>query len=144
MNFINSYDVLDLSQLQDIAEKIAAVVKIGDVICLRGDLGVGKTQFAKFFIQALSAPEVEVSSPTFGLVQIYDTKVGDVWHFDLYRLIKEEEIYEIGLQQALDEGISLIEWPQIVESLLPKQRLEINISFNEHHENYRDVRINKG
>jgi tRNA threonylcarbamoyl adenosine modification protein YjeE len=136
--------MLDLSMLQDIAEKIAAVVKIGDVICLKGDLGVGKTQFAKFFIQALSCSEVEVSSPTFGLVQIYDTRVGDVWHFDLYRLIKEEEIYEIGLQQALDDGISLIEWPQIVESLLPKQRLEINISFNAHHENYRDVRINKG
>jgi tRNA threonylcarbamoyladenosine biosynthesis protein TsaE len=114
------------------------------VICLKGDLGVGKTQFAKFFIQALNNTEVEVSSPTFNLVQIYESRVGDIWHFDLYRLTKAEEIYEIGLQQALDYGISLIEWPQIAQDLLPKSCLEINLSFNKDNENYRDINLIRG
>jgi tRNA threonylcarbamoyladenosine biosynthesis protein TsaE len=144
MNFINSYDMLDLSGVQSIAEKIASTVKVGDVICLKGDLGVGKTQFAKFFIQALNNTEVEVSSPTFNLVQIYESRVGDIWHFDLYRLTKAEEIYEIGLQQALDYGISLIEWPQIAQDLLPKSCLEINLSFNKDNENYRDINLIRG
>jgi tRNA threonylcarbamoyladenosine biosynthesis protein TsaE len=133
--------MLDLSELQMIAKQMASAVKKGDVICLKGDLGVGKTQFAKFFIQALTNMSQEIPSPTFSLVQIYEGLGCEIWHFDLYRIELVEEIYEIGLEQALSQGISIIEWPDIVEKLLPKPRLEVQLNFSKSGENFRDVNI---
>lgn len=104
---------------------------MGDVITLAGDLGVGKTEFARAFIGACVGEEVEVLSPTFTLVQPYETKLGTIWHFDLYRLTSEEELVEIGMQEALDNGLSLIEWPQIAAALLPKEKLAIELSFTQ-------------
>lgn len=100
---------------------------MGDCILLRGDLGSGKTTFARGFIQALNPAHDEVVSPTFTLVQTYPAGDKAVWHFDLYRLKNPEEITEIGLDEALHSGITLIEWPELVQSLLPRDALDVTI-----------------
>ena len=94
-----------------VAEAVARVSGSGDVIGLVGDLGSGKTSFARAFVRSLTGPGEEVPSPTFTLVQTYD--VGDlaVTHADLYRLEDPEEIWELGLEDMTAAGIVLIEWP---------------------------------
>lgn len=100
----------------------------GDVITLEGPMGAGKSEFARAFIQHLVGEEIDVPSPTFTLVQTYEIPKGTIWHFDLYRLEDEDEIYEIGWEEALSDGILLIEWPERLGSLLPKKRTEIKIT----------------
>lgn len=112
-----------------IARRLAAVARAGDVIALNGDLGAGKTSFARGFIAALTGQAEETPSPTFTLVQTYDSERGTIWHFDLYRLERADEALELGLEDALAEGIALIEWPARIAGLLPQERLEVTLSF---------------
>lgn len=103
------------------AARVAAAMKGGDVLLLEGDLGAGKTVFARALIRALAGDSgLEVPSPTFTLVQTYDTPRGIVWHFDLYRLEEPEEIYEIGWEEALAGGIVIVEWPERLAGRLPE------------------------
>lgn len=119
-------------RLQDLAatERLAALIEPlggpGDVIALEGDLGAGKTAFARALIQARFGA-IDVPSPTFNLVLTYG--VGDdrdIWHFDLYRLEDADEVYELGYEDALDAALSLIEWPARLGSLLPPTRLSLS------------------
>ena len=112
----------NLEEFKAYAKKLAEATKAPACICLIGDLGAGKTEFARAFIRA-KAGEVTVASPTFNIVQVYD----NIQHFDLYRLKSAEELQEIGLEDALQTSICLIEWPQIAESLLPKDRTIIKL-----------------
>lgn len=119
-------------ELEDVAKTLARYCKAGDVLALYGSLGAGKTVFSRAFIRSLSDENEEVPSPTFTLVQIYDVRDAggtetSVWHFDLYRLKEAEEVYELGFEEALSGGISLIEWPERAGRLLPRTRLEIRI-----------------
>jgi len=118
----------DASQTHLIAKALARQCRSGDCILLRGDLGAGKTTFARGFIEALCG-EQEVVSPTFTLVQTYPSPAGAIWHFDLYRVKNPEEIAEIGLDEALTGGITLIEWPEIVQSRLPDDALNVTIEI---------------
>ena len=100
---------------------LAARLKPGDVVGLTGDLGAGKTTLARAIIRAAAAdPELIVPSPTFTLVEVYETPRGTFWHFDLYRLEAAEQVYELGWEEALAEGIVLLEWPERLGRLLPK------------------------
>ena len=112
-----------------LAQAIAAVARPGDVIALTGELGVGKTRFARAFVDALTGAREEVPSPTFTLVQTYESPAGTIWHFDLYRLSRPDEAYELGIEEALADGISLIEWPERAQGLLPDQRLDLTLAF---------------
>jgi tRNA threonylcarbamoyl adenosine modification protein YjeE len=112
-----------------LAAHLAALAEPGDVIALRGDLGAGKTTFARAFIRARGAGEEEVPSPTFTLVQIYEAGAAATWHFDLYRLTAADEAWELGIEEAFASGISLIEWPDRLGPLLPPHCLEIALDF---------------
>jgi len=108
---------------------LAALVRIGDFIALHGDLGVGKTALARALIQArlaLYGREEEVPSPTFTLVQAYETPDLLLTHVDLYRIDRPEDATELGLADAQDEGVVLVEWPEKLGTL-PADRLDIEL-----------------
>jgi tRNA threonylcarbamoyladenosine biosynthesis protein TsaE len=111
---------------------LASLARPGDILALWGDLGAGKTTLARGFIAALVPAQEAVPSPTFTLVQTYpadiDGQAVEIWHFDLYRLKAAEEAYEVGIEEAFAEGISLIEWPERLGSLLPRRRLDVTLS----------------
>lgn len=121
----------NLEQTKSLAEKISKLVTIGDVIELKGDLGAGKTTFARYFINSLLEKEEDILSPTFNIVHPYHTKNFTIWHFDLYRIEDINEVEEIGIFDAFDEGVSLIEWPQIISSIVPENRLLLNLIEND-------------
>jgi tRNA threonylcarbamoyl adenosine modification protein YjeE len=111
-----------------LAARIASRAAARDVIALWGNLGAGKTAFARAFIRARAGdPAIEVPSPTFTLVQTYDLQP-PVWHFDLYRLISEDDVWELGIEEALADAISLIEWPERLGALLPDSRLDVGFA----------------
>lgn len=125
---MGSIDLPDEAATAALAARIAGQARPGDVIALKGDLGVGKTSFARGFIAALGGGE-EVPSPTFTLVQLYELGRVAVWHFDLYRLKAAEEAWELGIEEAFASGISLIEWPERLGGLLPERRLDVGLDF---------------
>jgi len=115
-------------RLLRLAEDVAFTIKPGDTIALIGDLGAGKTTLARAVIRALGVPEhEEIPSPTFTLVQTYETPRMTVAHFDLYRLSEPTELDELGLDLALRQGVALIEWPERAGGILPHDRLEIQL-----------------
>lgn len=121
-------DVINnLQELADFAAQIARQDK--RIICLNGDLGAGKTEFSRAFINSLSAEKQVVTSPTYNIVQIYDIEnnidAKKIYHFDLYRLENEEELHEIGFEEALETNICLIEWPEIAQNTLKKYEKEV-------------------
>lgn len=127
------------------ADRLAKIIRVGDCVTLQGDLGAGKTTFVKRLINELTDDPVAVISPTFNLLQTYDVQLlsGDdatIWHYDLYRLESEDEIPELGLEDALANGVTLIEWPELVFDWLPTERISIVIEFAEGRNN-RDVRF---
>lgn len=100
---------------------LAARLRVGDVVGLKGELGAGKTTLARAILRAAAADaQLIVPSPTFTLVEIYETPRGTFWHFDLYRLETPEQVFELGWEEALAEGISIIEWPDRLGPLLPR------------------------
>lgn len=123
-----TFDLPDEAATSALAARLAPLTRRGDVLALQGDLGSGKTAFARAFINALPGEREEVPSPTFTLVQIYPRGDREVWHFDLYRLEDPEEVFELGLEEALAEGISLIEWPERLGSGLPRGALTLRFS----------------
>lgn len=112
-----------------LAVRLAQILKAGDVLALRGDLGAGKTVFARALVNAVSPVEEEVPSPTFTLVQVYDAQAPAIWHFDLYRLEKQQDVLELGWDDARRGAVAVVEWPDRLGSLLPKDRLDITIDF---------------
>ncbi len=112
------------------AAKLAKLCTIGDCILLYGDVGVGKTTFARGFIQALTGTSEEIVSPTFTLVQTYPMEGGAVWHCDLYRLKHASELVELGLDEAFERGITLVEWPEIAAGEFPKHSLKVTLDIS--------------
>ena len=108
---------------------LAGALRVGVAICLTGPLGAGKSTLARALIRALTTPTEDVPSPTFTLVQFYEGASISVAHFDLYRLTSADEAYEIGLDEALEDGAALIEWPERLEGRLPPDRLDIEITI---------------
>ena len=108
---------------------IARALRPGEAVCLSGPLGAGKSTLARALVRALTTPGEEVPSPTFTLVQFYEGHGLKIAHFDLYRLTDPDEAYEIGLDEALDEGAAVIEWPERLAGQLPPDRLDIEIGI---------------
>lgn len=113
----------------ELAKNIAGKIKKGDILTFSGDLGSGKTFLCREIIKALCGSDTKVISPTFNLLQIYQTANFEIYHFDLYRLNHPDEIYELGIEDAFDK-VCLIEWPEIISHILPKKSVtEIKISI---------------
>lgn len=118
----------------DFASALAPLLKSGDVLLLQGTLGAGKTHFARALIQTRlqQAGRMEdVPSPTFTLIQTYDDGVTEIWHADLYRLGDLSEIVELGLQEAFDDAISIIEWPDRLQELTPNGALNLQLALGD-------------
>ena len=122
---------------------LTSSLQVGDILCLSGMLGMGKTTFTRFLIQALSSSSEEVPSPTFTLVQRFETTIGLVWHFDLFRITEPLDIIELGWEEAITEGITVVEWPDRIEHQLPIDRLDVTFDLvrTEHFSNARWVRL---
>ena len=134
----NSYD-----DTQKIAADFSKELKSGDVICMYGDLGAGKTAFVQGLAKGLGIEE-PITSPTFTIVNEYSGRLM-LYHFDVYRIADSDEMFEIGYDEYIDgDGVCVIEWPQLISDILPENRYEITISkdYNES-EDYRKIKIER-
>lgn len=125
---MTAFDLPDETATARLGAAVAQGLRAGEAVCLFGDLGAGKSTLARALVRALTTPDEEVPSPTFTLVQTYAGPRLAVAHFDLYRLGSPEEAFELGLDEALDEGAAVIEWPQRLEGALPADRLDIELT----------------
>jgi tRNA threonylcarbamoyladenosine biosynthesis protein TsaE len=126
----------------ELGREFAAQLSPGDVVALTGNLGSGKTQFVLGVCEGLQA-RGHVASPTFTLINEYGAPFGTVAHIDLYRITKESEIRELGIEEYLhDQCICLIEWPELVLPILPPERFDVRIAYGAH-DNERHIVINK-
>ena len=116
-------------EMTKLAAQIANESPLNQTYLLNGTLGAGKTFFASAFINSLLPEKKEILSPTFNLVSHYKTSKRDIFHFDFYRLKREEELEEIGFFDALKNGICLIEWPEIAQDFFPKNAINIDIKI---------------
>ena len=111
----------------DLGKELGAKAVPGQILCIDGDLGVGKTVLTKGFAKGLGV-EDDVVSPTFTIIQIYDEGKLPLYHFDVYRIGEPEEMYEIGFEDYFyGEGVCLIEWASLIEELLPENSVRIKI-----------------
>jgi tRNA threonylcarbamoyl adenosine modification protein YjeE len=128
MRLLADYKLPDLAATQALANAVAPQLRKGDFIALSGDLGAGKTEFARALLHALGV-QGDVPSPTFTLVQNYEAKGLLIFHFDLYRLKSTDELEELGWDDALSSGVTLVEWPEHVAARLPADRLVLQFQF---------------
>lgn len=101
-----------------------------DVVLLSGPVGAGKSHLARAVIRTRLGTEEEVPSPTFTLVQTYAHPDGDIWHADLYRLSHPDEVIELGLDEAFDSAICLVEWPDRLGNLVPPSAIHLRLSYD--------------
>lgn len=127
-------------ETEQIAKKLAERLMPGDVVCLNGELGAGKTAFTKGLCSALGVTDY-VSSPTYTIVNCYDGRL-KVCHMDAYRLEDSSEMYEIGFEDYLTEAVCIIEWSVRIEDILPEKRIEIVIMRDiDKGDDYREIII---
>ncbi len=122
------HTLFNLEESKAFAKKLGALLIPGDVVLFKGDLGAGKSTLIRALIQSLCGETTEVPSPSFTLVQTYEAPSFEIWHFYFYRLEDPEEIFELGIEEAFQSGVSLIEWPERLGSLMPKNHLLIEIT----------------
>jgi len=124
---VSEFTASDIEQLNTVCEHLKGVCRKDKIILFSGEMGSGKTTLIKEFCKHLRV-EDEVSSPTFSLVNEYEGDNGPIYHFDLYRIQSEEELYDIGYEDYFFSGyLCLIEWPEMAMSLMPEKHVMVNI-----------------
>tara|TARA_B100001057_G_scaffold391379_1_gene399559 strand:- start:5294 stop:5746 length:453 start_codon:yes stop_codon:yes gene_type:complete len=133
-------DIVDLSsesRAEEFANKISKKLKIGDIVFLYGEMGVGKTTFVRYLINNLQEASklkvTEVTSPTFNLLNEYQINQIKINHYDLFRLKSQKELINLGLFEDSSDSITLIEWPQIIKEK-PKNLIEFNFKYEDDHQ----------
>ena len=116
----------NLKDTKKFGKKLAQISKPDDIFCLKGNLGSGKTAIARAFINHFSKND-KIISPTFPMLITYEYKNNIIWHYDMYRLNNPSDVWNLSLEEALNNGIILIEWPEIIEHLLPNKKIDIII-----------------
>ncbi len=123
-------ELKSLEETEKFGKKLGSLLESGDILCLNGDLGAGKTTLTKSIGLGLEVDDY-ITSPTFSLVNIYSGRL-EVYHFDVYRLESIDEVYDLGFEEYFyGQGVSIIEWAEKIESILPKERVDLNISYGE-------------
>jgi tRNA threonylcarbamoyladenosine biosynthesis protein TsaE len=137
---------MDLSSLKNtkkFSEKISKIIKLGDVIFLYGEIGVGKTTFVRFLVNQLEVEskikKSDILSPTFNIVYDYQIKKTKIYHYDLYRLKKSKDILELGMLENLENTITIVEWPELIKPK-PQDRIDIFFKYSKS-ENSRTAKI---
>ena len=130
--------IKNLNETKILAQKVSKSLSIPFFICLSGDIGSGKTTFARFLINQFSKKKIKVLSPTFPIVQIYDLKTVNIWHYDLYRIEKKNEFFNLDFDTAISNCV-IVEWPDIFLDYFPEDRIEI--IFQDENKSARDVTI---
>lgn len=120
----SNYELKNIDETRQFARDFAHTLRVPVCVALHGDLGMGKSEIARTIIQTLRGPDTVVPSPTFTIVQNYD----GISHFDLYRINDKSELTEIGLPYALQNDITLIEWPEIATDILPENTIHIYLT----------------
>ena len=124
----------------EFACKFAKKLNPKDIIILCGDLGSGKTKFVQGILKHFGL-ENEISSPTFTIVNEYNTKDFPIYHFDIYRLADVDEFYSMGGEEYFENGICLIEWGEMLESILPSNYIKVTFKKDPENEDYRNLQI---
>jgi tRNA threonylcarbamoyladenosine biosynthesis protein TsaE len=120
-------DLPTAAETAALGQKLAGLARPGDAVLLEGQIGAGKSCLARAFIQSFLGREEDVPSPTFTLVQVYEAARADIWHADLYRLTHPDEVWELGLDDAFETAICLVEWPDRLGGHLPPDALRIRL-----------------
>ena len=130
MNVLLDLVLPNLKATRNLAKTLAPLLRPGDVVTLEGPIGIGKTTFIRALLETLGCIE-EVPNPTFNLLHTYELGSVTFWHFDLFRIERLPDVYELGIEDALETGICLIEWPKVMANLLPTERLELEFFYQE-------------
>ena len=124
----------------ELGKKIAYSLKKGMIIVLTGDLGSGKTKLTEGILTYFGLQE-EISSPTFTIVNEYNAKEFKIFHFDVYRLSDVDEFFAIGGEEYFEKGVSIVEWGEMIEEILPQDYIKITFSRDLENENTREINI---
>ena len=127
-------------ETMNFAQSLAGKLGIGDVIVLNGDLGSGKTKFTEGILKYFGLDN-EISSPTFTIVNEYNSKDFNIYHFDVYRFADSSEFYAIGGEDYFSQGLCIIEWGTIIKDALPDNYIEINFEKSDENDDYRLLKI---
>ncbi len=136
------FEVNSIEETKKVATDFAKELKMGDVVCMYGDLGAGKTEFVRQMAHVFGI-DAYITSPTFTIVNEYKGDI-DLYHFDVYRISDSDEMFEIGYEEYIDgDGICVIEWAELIEDILPKTRYTVTINTDySKGEGYRKITIN--
>lgn len=117
-----------LDDTRETAKYFSKFARIGQCFALYGNLGFGKTTFTQYLIKFLNPKIENIISPTFNIVQTYPSEIAEIWHIDCYRLKSADEFYELGIDEAFSNCITIIEWPGVIENLIPSDTIKIHFS----------------
>lgn len=128
MTFARTLTLATENDTAQFAASVATILKTGDTLLLTGEIGAGKSAFARAVIRFIAQAEIEVPSPTFTLVQTYEFECFEIWHCDLYRLTHPDEAFELGLDEAFATAVCLIEWPDRLGADAPETALTLHFA----------------
>jgi len=128
-NFHHEITLSSPDETRMFAQHLGGLLEAGDILLFEGEIGAGKTHFCRCLIQSLLREPEDVPSPTFTLIQTYEAPEFEIWHADLYRLTSPDEVIELGLIDAFEDALCLVEWPDRLAELWPQNALTLSLKM---------------